>query len=65
MEVHIQNIVSHIRAVDSDSLLTPQILQRIVSAVLQAVEEREDHRMRVSSEMRHSGGARDELEEWE
>jgi hypothetical protein len=63
MEVNIENIVSTVRAVDSDSLLAPQTLRRIVQAVLLAVEERESHARRVRAEQCVSGDLRDELEE--
>jgi hypothetical protein len=63
MEVHINDIVSSVRTVDGDSLLAPQTLAKIVQAVLAAVREQEEHRMRVRAEQRISGGVRNELEE--
>jgi hypothetical protein len=50
MDVNIGEMVSTIRAVDSDTLLAPQTLAKIVQVVLQAVEEREAHRSRVCEE---------------
>lgn len=64
MEVHIGEIISTVRAVDGDSLLAPQTLEKIVRAVLVAVREREEHRMRVRAEQRVTGGVREELEEY-
>jgi hypothetical protein len=63
MEVEINDIISTVRAVDGDALLTQPTLAKIVQAVLEAVLEREEHRMRVQAEQRISGGVRDELEE--
>ena len=39
MEVQIQEVVSSVRAVDSEALLTPQVMQQIVGVVLKAVRE--------------------------
>jgi hypothetical protein len=63
MEVHIGDIVSTVRAVDGDSLLTPQTLSKIVQVVLEAVREQEEHHKRVCAEQRISSGVREELEE--
>jgi hypothetical protein len=63
MEVNIGDIVSTVRTVDGDSLLAPQTLTKIVQAVLAAVREQEEHRMRAREEQRISGGVRNELEE--
>jgi hypothetical protein len=65
MEVHIGDIMSTVRTVDSDSLLTPQVLERIVRAVLEAVGHKEAHAKRVRAENRITGGVRQELEEEE
>lgn len=63
MEVNIGEVVSTVHAVDSDSLLAPQTLEKIVRIVLEAVREQEEHRMRVRAEQRITGGVREELEE--
>jgi hypothetical protein len=63
MEVHIGDIVSTVRAVDGDSLLTQQTLSKIVQVVLEAVREQEEHHKRVRAEQRISSGVREELEE--
>jgi hypothetical protein len=62
MEVEIGNVVSTVRAVDSGELLTPQILEKIVRAVLQAVQEKEEHHSRALSERRITGGVSEERE---
>jgi len=62
MEVHIGELVSTVRAVDGDALLTPQTLQKIVEVVLKAIDDRDGHRRRVDAERRVSDGVRGELE---
>jgi hypothetical protein len=62
MDVHIGEISSIVRAVDGDSVLTPQMMEKIVQAVLRAVEEREQHRQRVRAETCVSGGVFHEME---
>jgi hypothetical protein len=62
MDVHIGEIVSTVRAVDGDALLAPQTLEKIVRAVLRAVEEREAHACRVKAEQRVTSGVRQEQE---
>lgn len=57
MEVHIDEMQSSVRAVDGTSLLSPQVMQKIIEAVMKAVEEREAHRDRVKSEQSVSGDA--------
>ena len=65
MDVHIGEIVSTVRAVDGDALLAPQTLEKIVQAVLRAVEERDAHARRVRAEQRVTGGVREEQVELE
>ncbi len=61
MEVNIDEIVSNVETVDDRSLLSPQVLQRIVQTVLAAVNEQAAHQARVSSEQRISSGVAGEL----
>jgi hypothetical protein len=56
MQVEINEVVSTVRTVDGDALLTPQTLNRIVAAVLNAVQDVDAHRMRVNAETRVTGG---------
>jgi hypothetical protein len=60
MDVYIDEIVSTVRAVDGEALLAPQTLERIVRAVLRAVEERDTHERRVRAERRVTAGVRAE-----
>ena len=39
MQVHINEVVSRVRAVDGESLLSPAAMQRIVAASVQAMQE--------------------------
>jgi hypothetical protein len=59
-EIHINEFVSSIRAVDP--MLSPQMVERIVCEVLKAVDERQEYRQRVNAERRVTSGVRDELE---
>lgn len=59
-EIHINEFVSSIRAVDP--MLSPQMVERIVCEVLKAVDERHEYRLRVNAERRVTSGVRDELE---
>ena len=65
MDVNINDVVSTIRTVDSDALLAPQTLAKIVQVVLQAVREQEAHRVRMHCEVRISGGVHEEMQEGE
>ena len=62
MDVHIGEVASTVQAVDGDALLSPQTLNKIVQIVLQAVQEREEHRKRVLAEQRISHGVSVEQE---
>jgi hypothetical protein len=57
MDVHIGELTSTIRAVDEDSVLAPAVMERIVAAVLKAVQDAEAHRKRVEAERRLVHGA--------
>ena len=63
MPVNIQEIVSTVRAVDGDALVSPQVLGRIVEGVLQAVEARERHDERVRADTRVTAGVAHEQSE--
>ena len=60
MDIDIQEIVSSVRAVDGNALLSPQIMRRIVEAVVQAVEQKAAHEKRIGDERRITGGVADE-----
>ncbi len=63
MEVNIDSVVSTVRAVDGDSLLTPRTLETIVRLMLEAVRQQEEHRQRVRAEQRITRGVSVEMEE--
>jgi len=65
MEVQIGDLQSTVRAVDSDALLSPQTLEKIVRVVLQAVNDQEAYRRRVRAEQRITSGVSHELDERE
>ena len=63
MQAQINDLVSTVQAVDGDSLLAPQTMEKIVRVVLQAVNDQEAHRQRVRAEQRITCGVSHELEE--
>lgn len=63
MEVNINNLVSNIRTIDSDSLLTPRVLEKILKTVLEAIREKEDHRKRMDAEHKINSIVPEELQE--
>lgn len=52
MDVHVGEINSTVRMTDSQSLLEPEVFERIVRAVLQRVRDERAHEQRVQSERR-------------
>lgn len=60
MDIEINEIVSSVRAVDGNALLSPRVLQRIVEAVVQAVEQKTAHDKRTRDERRITGGVAEE-----
>jgi hypothetical protein len=62
-EVIINEVISSVRAVDSDTLLATETLNRILKAVMMAVEEKQTHDQRVAAEQRITRGVADEIEE--
>jgi hypothetical protein len=65
MDVHIDDLVGTVRSVDGDALLTPQLLDRIVRAVLHEIEERRARERHLRSERRITAGVSHELSEEE
>jgi hypothetical protein len=63
VEVQIQRLESTIQAFDGDVPLSAQTMDKIVRAVLQAVNDQEAHRRRVYREQRITSGVTYELEE--
>ena len=52
MDMHIGEVNSTVRATDADALLSPQVLERIVRAVLERMREEHAHDRRVNDERR-------------
>ena len=63
MEVQIQRLESTVQVFDGDTPLSPQTMDKIVRAVLQAINDQEAHRKRVYLEQRITSGVSHELEE--
>jgi hypothetical protein len=60
--VHIQNAVGTVKAMDGDALLSPQTLEQIVQAVLVAVDERQLRDKRSKSDTSVTSGISAEQE---
>ncbi len=63
MNVEIGEVTSTVRTVDTQALLSPRLLERIVAAVAEALTERERHEQRVRAERRVTGGVSAERDE--
>jgi hypothetical protein len=52
MDVHVGEVNSTVRATDTQALLSPQVLNQIVQAVLERMREEQAHERRVADERR-------------
>jgi hypothetical protein len=57
MDFHVGEMNSTVRMTDSQSVLSPEVFERLVAAVLQRVRDERAHEERVSSERRVRPGA--------
>jgi hypothetical protein len=57
MDVRIHEVTARLSVVDGESLLTPQLMARIVAAVTQALADAEDGARRRRADTRVAGGA--------
>jgi hypothetical protein len=60
MEVNIGEVNSTVRATDSASLLSPEVLERICAAVTERLRDEDRHRERAESERRLGPGVSSE-----
>jgi hypothetical protein len=63
MDIHIENAIGTVKAVDNDSLLSPQCLERIICAVLNAIDERQLRKERSKADTSVTAGAACEQEQ--
>jgi len=63
MDVEIGQLNSTVRAVDGHALLTPQVMQTIVAAVAQAINDRDSQEKRARSERQVTGGVSQERDQ--
>lgn len=63
MNIHIGDVTGTVRAVDGDSLLAPQTMQRIVNAVLAAIDEAQRQKKNAESDTRVTRGVAAEQED--
>jgi len=61
MDVIVEEVVSTIRAVDSEALLHPRVVARLIQAVLTAVDEKQmrDRRRKDDARIGDGGNGRD------
>lgn len=57
MEFHVGEMNSTVRMTDSQSVLSPDVFERLVAAVVRRVREEQAYEQRVSSERRVRPGA--------
>ena len=62
MNIHIENAIGTVKAIDGDSLLSPQTLERIISAVLNAMDERQLRNDRTTADTSVTAGVASEQE---
>jgi hypothetical protein len=60
MDVQINEITTTIKTVDGTTLISPDVMRQIISAVMRAVEDRDTHAERVRAERRVTGGVSQE-----
>ena len=60
MDVQINEIQSQVHAVDSQALLEPRVLQQIVRACIQAINDEQAREKRLSDERRLTPGVSSE-----
>lgn len=63
MEVHIEEMQSTVHATDSESMLNPALMRRIVRAVLAELSDRQISEQRWQEERRLAQGASDQRRE--
>ncbi len=49
-DIHVHSFSSTIRATDSQSLLSPQVMERIVIEVMRRMEEKQEHDRRLAND---------------
>jgi hypothetical protein len=62
MDIHIENAIGTVKAIDGDSLISPQTLERIISAVLNAMDERQLRKDRTTADTSVTAGVASEQE---
>jgi hypothetical protein len=56
MEVHINDVVTSVHAVDGDALVSPRKMDELLQAFLRAADQRDAHRRNVLAERRITCG---------
>jgi len=60
MGTHIRNVIGTVHALDGESLLTPQVLDQIVGAVVAALDDKTLRERRAKDDTRVGGGHGDQ-----
>jgi len=63
MDVEINEVVSTVHAVDDRTLLSPQLMRRLIEQITRAMTEKLEHEKRACSERRVTGGVSIERDE--
>jgi hypothetical protein len=56
MDIQIGEVSSTMRAMDSEALVSPRVLEKIIAAVMQAIKDGATHDRRAESERTVTGG---------
>ena len=59
-DINVHSFSSTVRATDSQSLLSPQVMDRIVIEVMRRLQEKEDHDCRLDNDRRLSNSVLDQ-----
>ena len=57
MQVNVREVATSMDAIDSEELLSQQLMDRIVTRVMRAMDERDEYRERVRQERCPTGGS--------
>jgi hypothetical protein len=63
MAYYVKNAIGTVKAIDGDSLLSPQTLERITCAVLDAIDERQLRKDRSKADTSVTAGVASEQEQ--
>ena len=65
MDIHIGEMTSTVRATDSQALLSPELLEKIVNAVIEEFKDRAERDQRHKGEYNIQASASSQKHSWE